>query len=234
LLALGIDPARVVLSRRGLNHLPEMHPLRPDRRPLRILCVARLVPKKGLSRQLRIYAACRVAGLRFQVRILGAGPLAARLRAETRSAGLESLVELVGAVPEADVWRELAAADVLVHTGVVDPRGDRDGLPNVVPEAMAAGAVVVTAPAPGVLEAVRDGVTGLVCRLDDPASWVRALFRVQDDDELAAHLRAGARKWVETEFDASSNAARLLSRFPSASPRDEAPTSVPGTVRCLR
>jgi len=34
--------------------------------------------------------------------------------------------------------------DVLLHTGVVAPSGDRDGLPNVIPEAMSAGVVVVT------------------------------------------------------------------------------------------
>lgn len=216
LLALGVDPARILLARRGIAAMPAARPLRRPRRPLRIVCVARLVAKKGLRHQLRIYRACRERGLDFTVRLLGDGPLADSLRADVRALGLQDHIVLAGAVPEAEVWRELANSDVLVHTGVVTTNGDRDGLPNVVPEAMAAGVVVVTAPAPGVLEAIQDRVTGLVCVWDDLASWYVALRLVQTDDQLADRLRAGARSWVEANFDANVNATRIHQHFSSA------------------
>ncbi len=216
LLAAGIAPARIVLARRGLAPMPAFRAARRHRTPLRIVCVARLVEKKGLHRQLAIYRTCLDAGMSFSVRLIGDGPLRSTLQASVQAARLGAHVTLVGAVPVAEVWRELAEADVLVHTGVVAASGDRDGLPNVVPEAMATGTLVITAPAPGVLEAVEHGVTGLVCPLDDGSAWSLALARLQDDDPLVDRLQAGARCWVERNFDASKNAAVLLARWEAA------------------
>lgn len=213
LIQLGVPPDKVVLARRGLDHLPDMRPLRPGRRPLRIVCVARLVEKKGLLRQIGLYRHARQAGLQIEVQIVGDGPLRERLQRETAAAALDDVVRLSGHLDQHGVWAALAHADVLVHTGVVTGSGDRDGLPNVVPEAMAAGVVVVTAPADGVQEAIQDGTTGLVCPLDDPSAWVRALERVRDDDAFVESVRAAARAWVEESFNARRNAWRVLERF---------------------
>lgn len=228
LLALGVASERIVLARRGLDALPPCRPLRAVRAPLRILCVARLVEKKGLPAQLAIYRAARDAGLAFRARILGDGPLRPRLEAEIRALHLADCVELAGHVSLAQVWAGLAASDVLLHTGVVTRSGDRDGLPNVVPEAMAAGVIVVTTPGEGVLEAIEAEQTGLVCAPDDTAAWLAALRRVRDDDALAARLRRQARRWVEENFDAAANAALLLERFRAATipaPESEAPNA---------
>jgi glycosyltransferase involved in cell wall biosynthesis len=210
LVTLGVDPSRILLVRRGLDGLPAPRAVREQRKPLRVVCVARLVEKKGLPRQLAIYRAACDAGLDLSVRIIGDGPLREAVAAEITAARLGHCVTLLGALPVEAVWRELTAADVLVHTGVVAASGDRDGLPNVVPEAMAAGAVVITAPADGVLEAVTPEVTGLVCPLEDAEAWCTALRRVQSDDALVAKLQAGARRWVEENFRAIPNAARIL------------------------
>lgn len=216
LLHLGIAPARIVLARRGLDRLPEIRPTRAVRRPLRIVCVARLVEKKGLLRQLALYRRAREAGLDLEVRIVGDGPLRRRLAREIDALRLGDAVRLDGHLGESEVWGALAWADVLVHTGVVTSSGDRDGLPNVVPEAMSAGAVVVSAPGDGVLEAVGHEDTGLVCPLDDPDAWVDAFRRIQQDDALAGRLRSGARAWVEQHFSAPRNAGRILERMREA------------------
>ena len=105
---------------------------------------------------------------------------------------------------------------MLLHTGVIAPSGDRDGLPNVIPEAMSVGVLVVTSPTAAATEAVTDGVNGLVAPVEDAAAWVGALVRLSADDELSERLRAGARAWVEENFDASRNAGRLLEHFASA------------------
>jgi glycosyltransferase involved in cell wall biosynthesis len=106
-----------------------------------------------------------------------------------------------------EVLREWA--DVLLHTGVVAADGDRDGLPNVIPEAMAAGVVVVTSPAAATTEAIQDGDTGRVARPEDATAWVRILRELGEDDMQAERLRREARAWVEREFDAHKNAGRL-------------------------
>ena len=70
----------------------------------------------------------------------------AEILAEIAKLGLSSEVRLTGRLSEAEVLQELQGADLLFHTGVVAASGDRDGLPNVVPEAMASGAVVIGSP----------------------------------------------------------------------------------------
>ena len=104
------------------------------------MSVARLVEKKGLDRQLRIYAALRAAGVPFAARIVGEGPLRGELERLAGRLGVAADVSFTGHLPQHEVWAQLGEADVLLHTGVIAPSGDRDGLPNVIPEAMAMGA----------------------------------------------------------------------------------------------
>jgi colanic acid/amylovoran biosynthesis glycosyltransferase len=204
---------KIVCIRRGLDHLPEMKALRPSRSPIHLVCIARMVEKKGLVQQLRIYAALREAGVPFSARLVGDGPLRAELERLTGHLGIAADVAFTGALPQHEVWNQLAWADVLLHTGVVAPSGDRDGLPNVIPEAMSIGALVVTSPVAATTEAVIQGVTGLVAHPDAPAEWVSALRRLSTDDAFAEKLRTAARRWVEENFDAHKNAARLLAHF---------------------
>ena len=213
LLERGAAPERVVVIRRGLETFPPEKPLRAPRRPLRLVCVARLVPKKGLREQLAIYAALRAAGVEFEARIVGGGPLRAELEAMAAAQGLAPQVGFLGQVPPDAVAEQLRWADVLLHTGIVTATGDRDGLPNVIPEAMAAGVLVVTSPVAATTEAVQDEVTGLVADVNRSADWVAALRRLAEDDALAERLRTAARRWTEENYDAHRNAARLLASF---------------------
>jgi colanic acid/amylovoran biosynthesis glycosyltransferase len=216
LIERGLSPDRVVCIRRGLERLPPLKALRAARVPLRLVCVARLVEKKGLDHQLQIYAETRAAGVDFEARIIGEGPLRAELEKRAGRLGIAGLVTFTGHLPQHEVWQHLEWADVLLHTGVVAPSGDRDGLPNVIPEAMAAGVLVVTSPAAATTEAVAHEVTGLVAQVERPAEWVATLRRLAADDAFAERLRLAARRWVEENFDAHVNAARLLAQFKRA------------------
>ena len=216
LIARGLPPERVGCIRSGLERLPALKALHASRVPLHVLSLARLVEKKGLDRQLRIYAALRAAGVEFTARIVGDGPLRPKLESLAGSLGVADLVTFVGQVPPQEVWEHLEWADVLLHTGVVAPSGDRDGLPNVIAEAMAAGVPVVTSPTAGTTEAVSDGVTGIVLPVDRPEAWVGALRRLSHDDPLCESLRRPARKWIEDNFDVRSNTERLLVRLEAA------------------
>lgn len=213
LIARGLAPDRVVCIHRGLDQLPALKPLRASRAPLRLICVARLVEKKGLDHQLQIYAALRAAGIPFVARIVGDGPLRTELEKLAGQLGLAADVLFTGHLPQHEVWDQLAWADVLLHTGVIAPSGDRDGLPNVIPEAMSAGVLVVTSPAAATTEAITHEVTGFVVPVEAPEKWVAALRRLAVDDPFAERLRLAARRWVEENFDAHRNAARLLAEF---------------------
>lgn len=193
--------------------MPTVKRLRASREPLHLICVARLVEKKGLDHQLRIYAALRAAGMPFHARIVGDGPLRPALEKLAGGLGIAAEVTFCGHLAQHHVWEQFEWADVLLHTGVIAASGDRDGLPNVIPEAMSCGVVVVTTPTAGTTEAITDGVSGFVVPVEATAQWVAVLRRLSSDDAVAEQVRSQARRWVEENFDAHRNAARLLEAF---------------------
>ena len=216
LVARGVRADKVVCIRSGLDRLPALKPFHSSRVPLNLLSIARLVEKKGLDRQLRIYAALSSAGVDFSARIVGDGPLRPRLEKLAGHLGVARRVTFVGHVPPHEVWDHLGWSDVLIYTGVVAPSGDRDGLPNAIAEAMAAGVPVVTSPVAGTTEAVSDGATGIVLPVDRPEAWVEALRRLSSDDAFYESLRLSARRWIEANFDVRTNTERLLGRLEEA------------------
>jgi len=216
LLKRGIEDSRIHCIRRGLDRIAPLKSLRALRIPLRLLCIARLVDKKGIDHQLRIYAALKASGIPFKARIVGEGPLRSTLEKLAGSLGIAADVTFEGHLNQHEVWTALSESDVLLHTGVIAPSGDRDGLPNVIPEAMSIGVLVITSPTAATTEAITDGISGLVLPVDEPARWVDALKRLSQDDPYAKHLRIAARQWVIDNFDAHHNAARLFTHFQQA------------------
>jgi colanic acid/amylovoran biosynthesis glycosyltransferase len=212
----GVPSGKIICIRRGLDRFPAFKPLRSRRQPMRVICIARLVEKKGLDHQLHIYAALKQAGVAFEARIVGEGPLRGTLENLAAQLKLTDEMKFMGQLAQAEVWAQLAWADVLLHTGVIAPSGDRDGLPNVIPEAMAAGVLVVTSPVSATTEAISQERTGLVADVDLPLAWIVALRRLGEDDALAERLRGGARRWVEENYDANRNTGRLVECFEKA------------------
>ncbi len=210
LVACGAEIRHVTLIRRGLDEILPLPPRRVPGETIHLLAVGRLVRKKGYMHLLRILRHLRQNGVAFQCVIVGRGPLAADLHARVREYALSKQVHLVGSLeyPEvAALQREWA--DAFLFTGVVAPDGDRDGLPNVIPEAMAAGLPVVTSPVAGTTEAITDGETGLVAALDNLPAWHDAILRATRDAPFAERIRTNAHAWVRENFDARRNAARL-------------------------
>jgi colanic acid/amylovoran biosynthesis glycosyltransferase len=76
--------------------------------------------------------------------------------------------------------------------------------------------LVVTSPVSATTEAVQQERTGLVCDVDLPLAWQVALQRLATDDAGAERLRVAARRWVEENYDAHKNTARLAACFAAA------------------
>jgi len=140
-------------------------------------------------------------GMHFSLRIVGAGPEHARLAAAIEAAGLSDRVRLAGPATHAELPDRYAEADVVVVPSVVDQSGDRDGLPNVVLEAMASGRPLVASAVAAIPTAVAHRRTGLLVPPGDPAALAGALTELATAPELRARLGAAARQRVERDFD---------------------------------
>lgn len=179
---------------------------------LRILSVCRLVPKKGIDVALRAVARIR-PHVRIRYRIAGDGPELPRLRALVRSLALDELVELMGPVSPAGVDRELAAADVFLLGTRNTAHGDRDGIPNALLEAMAAGVPVVATDGGAVSEVVRDGDTGMLVPPNDPGAVAYAVLRLADDARLRHDLAERAHAEIRRRFAIGDEPSPLSRRL---------------------
>jgi glycosyltransferase involved in cell wall biosynthesis len=188
----------------------------PRERPPVVLAVGRLVEKKGFGDLVEACALLAARGRAFRCRVVGAGELEGALREQIERLGLGSLVELVGPLPQADVIVEMRGAAVLAMPCVVGGDGDRDGLPNVIQEALALGTPVVSTDVTGIPEVVRDGETGLQVPQRDPAALAAALERLLGDPGLRVRLAAGARRLMEAEFDIRRNTRRRRELYHAA------------------
>jgi glycosyltransferase involved in cell wall biosynthesis len=147
------------------------------------------------------------------LRLVGGGADERRLRRDTERRGLGARVEFAGPRTHVDLPAEYAQSDVVVVPSVIDGRGDRDGLPNVVLEAMASGVAVVASDVAAVADAVVHGVTGLLVSPGDPETLASALRRLRDDPALRRRLGAAARRRVVECYDLAACTAALCSHL---------------------
>jgi glycosyltransferase involved in cell wall biosynthesis len=182
-------------------------------RPHRIVSVGRLVAKKGFG---DLLAACRLLKdrqLPFRLDVYGDGPLRDRLAAEVERLDLAAEVRLAGARPRRDLAGLLQEADVFAITPLVTEDGDRDGIPNVLLEAMACGLPAVATAVGGIPEVVIDGANGLLTPARDAGAVADRLAALLADQDARTRLGRAARRTVLERFDAraaSSELATLL------------------------
>jgi glycosyltransferase involved in cell wall biosynthesis len=198
--------ARVHLIPHGVNlDRFKAGPL-PAGRAFQILAVGRLVEKKGFH--FLIEAVSRLK-FPFQLRIIGEGPERERLVQMIHAYHLVDRVTLCGSRTHDQLPEIYARAHVVAVPSIVDKTGDRDGLPNVVLEAMASGRAVVAGNAGAIGAAVRDNQTGLLLPAGDSLSLALALTRLAEDLPLRERLAAAARRHVEQHYEVHSCSERF-------------------------
>jgi glycosyltransferase involved in cell wall biosynthesis len=184
---------------------------------LRLLGVGRLVRKKGFDVVVDACGLLARRGVPFEAVIVGpdddAGPA---LRERIAELGLGDRIRLHGQMSQAQLLEEYRRASAFCLPCRVLDNGDRDGIPNVLAEAMASGAPVVTTPISGIPEIVRDGVNGLLVAPDDPRAVADAVLRLRADRALAERISREGRRTVRDEFDGERLAGTLQTLFREA------------------
>jgi glycosyltransferase involved in cell wall biosynthesis len=183
---------------------------------LRVLGVGRLVEKKGFDVMVEACAVLRRRGVPFEALIVGQDDRHGEaVRQRIAELGLEAQVGLPGPMSQAELLTQYRRASALCMPCRVLP-ADRDGIPNVLVEAMAAGAPVVATAVSGIPELVDDGVNGLLVAPDEPEALADALIRLHRDPALAERLTAAAHRTVRERFDGERLARELAALFERA------------------
>ena len=189
---------------------------------LRVLAVGRLVSKKGFDTLIEACAILKSAGVSFETLIVGeSGEHEIELRNLIARHRLEAHVHLAGPTTQAQLLREYQQTNVFCLPCRVLENGDRDGIPNVLMEAMSCGLPVVTTDVSGIPELIRNGVNGLLVRPDDPAAIAGALQTLFRDPLCVESLGTEAAKTIKEDFDGERTTKELASLFSKTKPGKE-------------
>lgn len=187
-----------------------------DHFPL-ILSVGRMVEKKGFTHLVEACARLRDRGLSFRCMIVGGrGDATEAIEQSIRQYDLGAVVSLEPAVTQEQLRRIYARATLFALPCQIVESGDRDGIPNVLVEAMAMGLPVVSTSISGIPELIENERSGLLVPQKDPQALAAALARLLADAELRATLGRAARARVVEHFDARRNIIALKRLFEEA------------------
>jgi glycosyltransferase involved in cell wall biosynthesis len=186
--------------------------------PLRLVSIGTAVEKKGFDVLIEALALVRAAGVDARLVLAGEpGPADATIAAAIGRHDVGHVVERHGPLSQPALVELLAASDAFVLACRIAGDGDRDGIPNVLVEAMAAGVAVVSTRVSGIPELVTDGCDGLLVEPDDATALAAAITRLAADPALRTRLAAAGRRTVAERFDGDVLTRRLAVLMGAAS-----------------
>jgi phosphatidyl-myo-inositol dimannoside synthase len=175
-----------------------------------VVCVSRLVPRKGQDELIRALPLIRRRVPDAALLIVGGGPYRSTLESMADQSGMGPYVVFTGTVPWSELPAHHAAGDVFAMPCRTRRGGlDVEGLGIVYLEASAVGRPVVAGDSGGAPDAVRDGETGYVVSGRDVEAVADRVAALLEDRTLAARFGAAGRAWVERDWRWDTQADRL-------------------------
>ena len=174
--------------------------------------LGRLIEKKGMDDSILALSKLHQQGIDFRLEIGGDGPLNNYLQEIAKKHDLIDKIEFKGTIPNDKVYDWLKNLDIFVLACKEDSKGDRDGIPVVLMEAMLVGVPVISTNISGIPELIQDEQSGFLAQPSDPESLASTIDKVLHWSNLAQITQA-ARDKVTGEFELKNNVDRLLTVF---------------------
>lgn len=172
-----------------------------------IVSVSRFVEKKGID--VLIDAAKLLEDEDFNFSIYGFGDLEKQYKQQIEELECTN-IQLKGELHHSDVKDVLTNADLLVAPSKIDSKGDRDGFPTVIFEAMAVGLPILSTKVSAIPEIITDGVNGFLTEPEKPemlAEKIREISRLSDDELLKI------RKQAQIDVENVSSVEKTMERY---------------------
>ncbi len=166
-----------------------------------VVCVSRLVPRKGQDTLIRAWPQVRVVSRDAVLLLVGDGPYRDGLRRLARKLGVADSVIFAGAVPRADLPAYYDAGDVFAMPCRTRRRGlDVEGLGIVYLEASATGLPVIGGDSGNAPDTIREGETGYVVPAGSVSVLAERLARLVTDPAAARVMGEKGVAWVHSEW----------------------------------
>lgn len=226
-LAPDVDRGKLLVKPNAIDasYFPSVERTPPRRgEPYRLVCVARIEPKKGIVFLLEALRLLRQErGLNVELYLVGgAAPESLGDEAVQREItdfvtehDLAPFCHLEGRRSQEEVRRRLLDGHVFVAPFIETESGDKDGIPTALLEAMSTGLPVVATDAGSMGEVVEPGEHGMLVAQRDAQALADAIAMLIGDETLRGRMgRAGARR-VRSSFDVRVCESRLHERVAS-------------------
>ena len=191
---LGLPSSRCHLIQNAIDtdEFQRSHDLEASNRPFRLGAVGRLSPEKGFDLLIKAVKQLKEEGRNLTLQIAGDGRDRERLAGEIDNSGLKDDVQLAGFVDNPKQFIE--ELDLFVLSSL------REGLPNVLLEAMSLETPVVATRVAGVPKLIHNEVNGLLVESDSVEELVAGIRRMMDDQGLRSRLAQSGRETIVSEY----------------------------------
>jgi glycosyltransferase involved in cell wall biosynthesis len=159
---------------------------------LRILCVSRLIERKGIG--YLIDAMSRIGDTGFELDIVGTGIEEEALKTRTRELALEDRIRFHGFQPKKILSRSYHQADVLVLPSL------SESLSMALLEGMGCGLPVVASNVGGIPDVVRDGENGILVEPGDSKALADALIYLKRNPSLREEMGGRNARHIRKNF----------------------------------
>jgi len=160
-----------------------------------IITVSRLVAKNGVGDIVRAVAIVKKEIADIKLIIVGSGPLEKDTRRSIKDLDMEGQVIMTGYQSPENVADYLSKAKVFVRPSL------SEGLGTAFLEAMAAGLPIIGTPVGGIPDFLKDGETGLFCKVSDPKDLAEKIVRIFKDEQLREKIISNAKTLVAEKYD---------------------------------
>lgn len=180
---------------------------------INILTIARLVEKKGLFFLIEAIEILIKRNYPVNCTIIGSGPLFQRLNKLIVSKNIAQYITILGRQSPKEIAQHFHKNDFFVLPSIIANNGDRDGLPNVLLEALASCIPVITTPVSAIPELIQDNKTGFFVPEKSSVAIADSICHLIEQPELCRTVAFNGMQKVKAEFDNSFWGDRLYQLF---------------------
>ena len=175
-----------------------------------IASVGNLIPLKGHAYLIEACAKLKGRNIAVHCHIFGDGPLRLALERLAKELGVDCLIDFHGQVPHDQLLAHFAmgAFSFVVHPSIETPKGEKEGIPVALMEAMASGIPVISTPTGSIAELLGDGA-GIMVPPQDADALASAIEGLLQSSRRRAKLAGRARELIEGSFLLSSVSRQL-------------------------
>ncbi len=211
---IGVAAEKLAVLHCGVSFaMRQAAPVFEHRKRYRLGTLGRIIEKKGMDVLIRAVSELRNRPYRIELSIAGYGALRSELEALVRSLDLTDTVHFEGRIAHGQVTAWMRDLDVFVLACRKDIRGDMDGIPVALMEAMSQSVPVISTRLSGIPELVIHEETGLLADPGDCLSLAAQIDRLLESTELRSDLASRALGHVRREFSQDNNLDFLLRHF---------------------